>query len=133
MSYEKRVGQRMPAGDRKITWHLADGKPPKSNGRRRGSDGPEPAYLRNVSATGAAVVAPNDENLARGAQVRVEVESGAVFVGRVRRVVVTDDPDWAYYGIEFIDETPELREWLREMMEESRGDVIKETDWRSAL
>ncbi|MCP4436135.1 MAG: PilZ domain-containing protein [Actinomycetia bacterium] len=132
MSYEKRVGERMDVGDLRVRWTRNDPEPRRRRRRKGPVAQPGHAYLRNVSASGAGVVAPTDPTLTPGKAVEVHVDDNAYFVARIRRVIPTTDAGWCFYGIEIADESPGFREWLTRMLDINRESVITESHWRSA-
>ena len=140
MSYEKRIGERIHVGDVRVRWsHLnanrAQGPQKKGHGKRRREEhvDHEDAHLRNVSASGAGIVARADETIAPGSAVQVCVDAEASFVAKVRRVIPTSDPRYSLYGVEITEQTDGFREWLRELLDQQREGVITESHWRSAL
>jgi hypothetical protein len=137
VSYEKRIGQRIEVGDMHVRWsqlHARGGQPKRRSRRHSKSDvDHEDAYLRNVSASGAGIVARADESVASGTAVEVHVDAEASFVGRVRRIVPTTDPGFWFYGVEIAEGTEAFRAWLNSLLDAKRDTVITESHWRSAL
>ena len=140
MSYEKRIGERIHVGDIRVRWsHLhangAHRTQRKGHGKRQSEEHVEheDAYLRNVSASGAGIVARADETITLGSAVQVCVDAEASFVAKVRRLVPTSDPRYWLYGVEITEQTDGFRSWLRELLDVRREGVITESHWRSAL
>jgi hypothetical protein len=137
VSYEKRIGERIHVGDVRVRWsHLnanrAQRPQKKGRGKRRPGEHVD-AYLRNVSASGAGIVARADEAVAPGSAVQVSVDAEASFVAKVRRVIPTSDPGYCLYGVEITEQTEGFLGWLRELLDQRREGVITESHWRSAL
>ncbi len=140
MSYEKRIGERIHVGDVRVRWsHLNANRAQRPQKKGRGKQRPgehvdhEDAYLRNVSASGAGIVARADAAIAPGSAVQVSVDAEVSFVAKVRRVIPTSDPGYCLYGVEITEQTEGFLEWLRELLDQRREGVITESHWRSAL
>ncbi|MGI9579249.1 MAG: PilZ domain-containing protein [Microthrixaceae bacterium] len=137
MSYEKRVGERIEVGDLRVRWRHLHATPKKPRGRRRRGRNEDvddaDAHMRNVSASGAGIVAHTDDSITQGTAVEVHVAPEATFVGRVRRVIPTSDPGWCYYGVEIADESEGFREWIQKLLDQRRNSVITESHWRSSF
>lgn len=92
----RRLGERRPVEPTQIQWNI-----PAPGWRQRFKKlEPQTGLLRDVSVTGAAVVAPADENIARGSEVRVSFRwiEGLV---RVKRIDPDADGSRWIYGVEF--------------------------------
>ena len=137
MPYEKRVGERIEVGDLRVRWTHVHGRRKTETGRRKKRKDAqvdhEDAYMRNVSASGAGIVAPSDQSIGPGTAVEVEVAPGTKFVARVRRIVPTSDEGWWFYGVEVAEDTSAYRDWMKDLLDLRREGIITESHWRSAL
>lgn len=92
----RRLGERKPVEPTQLQWNV-----PLPGWRQRfKKTEPQIGVLHDVSVTGAAVVAPADENIHRGAEVRVSFGwiEGTVHVKRIDPHL--DGTSWIY-GVEF--------------------------------
>jgi len=90
------MGERREVGPTELRWNL-----PTPNWRTRFRPRePQVGLVRDVSVTGAAIVAPADETIVRGSVVPVSFGwvEGTV---KVKRVDPDTDPDKCVYGVEF--------------------------------
>lgn len=136
MSYEKRVGERIEVGDLLVRWCHVNA-PGKRNKRGRGPRSNDAdavdAYMRNVSASGAGILAAADDSITPGTAVEVQIGPECAFVGRVKRIVPTSDDGWWYYGVEVADENEGFRSWMSGLLDTHRNSVITESHWRSSF
>ena len=91
MPYEKRVGERIELGDMPVRWSRVPGTPkpkgpPRKRDRQHDVDHTE-VYFRDISASGAGMVAPADDSITTGTILAVRVGPENSFVGRVKRVM----------------------------------------------
>ncbi len=92
----RRLGERRPVEPTQIQWNI-----PAPGWRQRFRKlEPQTGLLRDVSVTGAAVVAPADEAIVRGTEVRVSFRWVEGLV-RVKRVDPHADGARSIYGVEF--------------------------------
>ena len=76
--------------------------------------------------SGAIVVAPSSLGLAHGHLVEVHLDGDRHFVGRVIRVVPTEDRAWVHYGIVYVEITPPCQDWLNDQAARTREEVTKQ-------
>jgi hypothetical protein len=92
----RRLGERRPVEPTEVLWNL----PPSGWRQRFRKAEPQSGLLQDVSVTGAAVVAPADETILRGSEVKVAFGwvEGTV---RVKRIDPHLDGARWIYGVEF--------------------------------
>lgn len=76
--------------------------------------------LVDISVSGAAVVAPAADDIGPGSVVLVQL-GNARAAARIRRVESFDAAGWRIYGVEFVELSPELLEWVNHLLDERRG------------
>lgn len=112
----------------KIAWRVPD--PAKKKRWRSTSNVGEPAWIVDVSITGAAIEAPRADDLFQGQRVRIALDDlqGVVVIRRAQPSTVDR---MARYGVEFVDLEPGLADVLRSLLEADRPSGLEEL-WQRA-
>lgn len=93
---------------------------------------PAAAEVIDLSVSGALLLAPTNPQVRTGLVVEMECD-GARGRVQVRHVHQSLDPEQHYYGVQFLQLQPELRERLFDVVAKERGDLgTLESYWRSA-
>lgn len=87
--------------------------------RRRRHRDPEVGRLVDISVSGASVVAPAADDIGPGSVVLMQL-GNARAAARIRRVESFDAEGWRIYGVEFVEVSPELLEWVNHLLDERR-------------
>lgn len=130
MPFERRIGERFDVGDIPVTWRSS--RPLKLTRAQRKALDPnlhDKGYLRNVSMSGAAVLAAANPSLGSGSTVEVHLDRDVWFQARIRRVLVSSDPTWAYYGVAYVQVSEAFQTWLNSLVNRRRVELT-ETAWR---
>lgn len=130
--FERRIGERFEVGDIPVKWSTS--RPVKmTRARRKQLDTSimGVGYLRNVSMSGAAVVSAHDETLGPGAVVQITLDDSCSFVGRIKRIMKTEDPRWTFYGILYLEVSESYQTWLNTLLNYQRAELTEKT-WRRA-
>ena len=103
---ERRIGRRWPSSGLAVGWDLQ-----RAGGIRRHRVRARDGLVLDVSVSGAAILAPVDDDLVAG---RLLAVGHGHHVGHVliRRVLRSDRRDQAIYGVQFIDAPTGLVEGL---------------------
>jgi hypothetical protein len=99
--------------------------------RRRKASKKFEVRILDVSMSGASVVARSSLGLAHGHRVEVHLDGDRHFVGRVIRVVPTEDRAWVHYGIVYLEITPPYQDWLNDQAARSREEVTEQNARRA--
>jgi hypothetical protein len=132
MPFERRIGERFDVGDIPVTWRSP--RPLKlTRAQRRALDPAvrDRGYVRNVSMSGAAVLAAANPALGAGSTVEVHLDRDRWFQARIRRVLASSDPAWAYYGVVYVQVSEAFQLWLNTLVNRRRAELT-ETVWRHA-
>jgi hypothetical protein len=87
-----------------------------------------PGRIVNVSASGAGILGPRHASLREGSKVTIDYDGGLSRVW-IRRIVDTDLPSRAYYGVELEEMHPGLRDAVYGVIGRRRP---AEQTWRRA-
>jgi hypothetical protein len=106
---ERRIGRRWPSSGLAVGWDLQ-----RAGGIRRHRVRARDGVVLDVSVSGAAILAPIDDDLVAG---RLLAVGHGRHIGHVliRRVQRSDRRDHAIYGVQFIDAPAGLVETLIEL------------------
>jgi len=126
MSFEKRIGERILVTGVDVGWATSLDR---SRRLRRRKVPPTRATIRDVSMSGAGVLAPSAPSLSPGHVVQGDADDHGTFVARVKRRTETDEPTRTYYGIEFLELSEEFQDWLNDLLGEARPNRTEEV-WR---
>ena len=130
--FERRVGERFEVGDIKVLWTVPKGARPKRAERKLLGERATTAHLRNVSMSGAGILAVPNDSLAPGSPVEVHLDEETYFIGRIKRVLPTLDDAWKFYGILYLEVSPNYQLWLNTIVNYQRVHLT-EKSWRKAL
>jgi hypothetical protein len=120
----RRIGQRLPSPGLTVTWRV----PRRTRWRTRVVE--EVVDVANVSATGAAIVAPTAADLRRDQVLELDCE-GLAASARIRRIVPGSRPGVSYYGVQFVDPSPEVVDLLLSRAGLPRAEDL-EAQWNRA-
>lgn len=125
---ERRIAGRGPVEPIAVTLHAIERTSGRLGGTRTRKVA-EPAYIVDLSVSGAAVVCRSIEGLVvRGT---VELHQGDLHaVATVRRIVALEDGR-VVYGLDFVDMDPAMREFLFALVERRRPDGLEQS-WTTA-
>jgi hypothetical protein len=132
MPFERRIGERFDVGDVPVRWRTS--RPVKLTRAQRRKMDPglaDTAYLRNASMSGAAILAGSNPAFGSGTTVEVRLDADAWFLARVRRVLVSSDPRWSYYGLVYTQVSDAYQMWLNTLVDRQRAELTEHT-WRTA-
>jgi len=104
---ERRLGQRHETPNLVVSWRV-----PRRRFLRTRLVA-EPATMLNVSATGAALVGGTVPEFEPGATVIIDC-GNSLLRATIARIVPSGEEDTSYYGIQFIDLSPDVLEELLE-------------------
>lgn len=125
---ERRIAGRGPTEPIAVTLHATERSPGRLGGTRTKKVA-EPAYIVDLSVSGAGVVCRSIEGLA--VRSLVELRSGEMSaVAAVRRIVQREDGR-VVYGVDFVEMDPSMRELLFGLVERRRPDGLEES-WTNA-
>jgi hypothetical protein len=125
---ERRIAGRGPTEPIAVTLHATERSAGRLGGTRTKKVA-EPAYIVDLSVSGAGVVYRSIEGLV--VRSVVELRHGELTaVAAVRRVVERDDGR-VVYGVDFIEMDPAMREFLFGLVERRRPDGL-EASWTNA-
>ena len=120
----RRIGRRLPSPGLTVTWRV----PRRSRWRTRVVE--EIVDIANVSASGAAIVAPTAADLRCDQVLELDCD-GLAASARIRRIVPGSDPGLSYYGVQFVDPSPEVVDLLLSRAGLPRAEDL-ETYWNRA-
>jgi hypothetical protein len=103
----RRIGERLATPDLVVTWEVS------RKGRFRTKIEVEPVQVLNVSATGAALVAPRVPGLMRRSVVPIHV-NGTTMMAKVMRDEPTAIVGMTAYGVQFLDPEADAVEFMLE-------------------
>lgn len=125
---ERRIAGRGPVEPIAVTLHATE----RSSGRLGGTRTKkvaEPAYIVDLSVSGAAVVCRSIDGLV--VRSTVELHHGDLHtVAAVRRIVPREDGR-VVYGLDFVDMDPAMREFLFGLVERRRPEGLEQS-WTNA-
>jgi hypothetical protein len=101
----RRIGRRLPSPGLTVTWRV------RRRTRWRTRVVEEVVDVANVSASGAALVAPTAADLRCDQVLELECD-GLPASARIRRIVPGSEPGVSYYGVQFVDPSPEVVDLL---------------------
>jgi hypothetical protein len=132
MPFERRIGERFDVGGIPVGWQTS--RPAKLTRAQRKQLDPRigaTASLRSASMSGAAILAGSDPALGPGTSVEVHLDAERWFLSRIRRVLVSSEPGWSYYGVLYVQVSEAYQVWLNTLVDHRRAELTEST-WRRA-